>query len=120
MLGPPWVREQSDAVLSCQFEQAYERQNFVQPLYQLTSGQWYPQAILDSGVPAEQSAYPNAQLTSCQQIISPTGPVVVEVACRGTNWHYRFDWTPFSGSMSFDGNGRVDGWSEPRDWKLSE
>jgi hypothetical protein len=70
-------------VLSCQFEQAYERQYFVQPLCQLTSGQWYPQAILDSGVPAEQSAYPNAQLTSRQQIISPTGPVVVEVACLG-------------------------------------
>ena len=33
---------------------------------------------------------------------------------------YRFDWTPYSGYVSFDGNGRVKGWSEPRDWKLKE
>ena len=38
----------------------------------------------------------------------------------GASWTYRFDWTPYSGYVKFDGNGRVDGWSEPSDWKLKE
>ena len=36
------------------------------------------------------------------------------------DWTYRFDWTPYQGLVSFDGNGRVTGWSEPLDWKLNE
>jgi hypothetical protein len=38
----------------------------------------------------------------------------------GAFWTYRFDWTPFSGRVIFDGNGRVDGWLEPSEWNLNE
>lgn len=38
----------------------------------------------------------------------------------GAHWTYRFEWTAFDGLVSFDGNGRVTGWSEPSDWKLNK
>ena len=38
----------------------------------------------------------------------------------GASWTYRYDWTPYSGRVEFDGNGQVKGWSEPVDWKLDE